>query len=206
MTNYALSNNAIIGSIIVASLSVLFVLLLIVGCIWERYRSRSGASGYGHSIRKRVIVISRPNRIYVPTTKSLPSRQPSPSLEKRSRLSSTTSSAGPDSVFSESSSAPLVPPEVLIQSRFVTHLKARPTLSSTDSGEGDFSEAGSYDRIFYEFPLDPAWEVPRQNLTMHEVLGSGAFGIVRRGQVRDLPGRPGVTTVAVKMLKRELFS
>ncbi|OQV11449.1 Vascular endothelial growth factor receptor 1 [Hypsibius exemplaris] len=54
------------------------------------------------------------------------------------------------------------------------------------------------DRLRY----DPHWEVPRDSIRLTgQVLGSGHFGIVRRGVVTNLHGQPGETVVAVKTLK-----
>ena len=53
-------------------------------------------------------------------------------------------------------------------------------------------------------PLHPStrsWEIPRNNVTIKKVIGKGAFGQVAKGTAVDLPGRPGNTPVAVKMLK-----
>ena len=53
-------------------------------------------------------------------------------------------------------------------------------------------------------PLHPStrsWEIPRSNVTIEKVIGKGAFGQVAKGIAVDLRGRPGNTTVAVKMLK-----
>ena len=46
-----------------------------------------------------------------------------------------------------------------------------------------------------------SWEVQRKNLNIDKVIGKGAFGQVAKATVVDLPGRPGKTVVAVKMLK-----
>ena len=46
-----------------------------------------------------------------------------------------------------------------------------------------------------------SWEVARQHLTIEKTIGKGAFGLVAKGTVIGLQGRPGETTVAVKMLK-----
>ena len=57
-------------------------------------------------------------------------------------------------------------------------------------------------------PLNPgtrSWEVAREHVTIEKIIGKGAFGQVAKGTGTDLPGRPGKTTVAVKMLKREIF-
>jgi len=53
-------------------------------------------------------------------------------------------------------------------------------------------------------PLNPrtrSWEVARNQVTIEKIIGKGAFGQVAKGTAIDLPGRPGKTTVAVKMLK-----
>ena len=53
-------------------------------------------------------------------------------------------------------------------------------------------------------PLNPrtrSWEVARDHVTIEKIIGKGAFGQVAKGTANDLPGRPGKTTVAIKMLK-----
>ena len=53
-------------------------------------------------------------------------------------------------------------------------------------------------------PLHPStryWEVVRNLVTIEKVIGKGAFGQVAKGTAMNLRGRPGNTTVAVKMLK-----
>ena len=53
-------------------------------------------------------------------------------------------------------------------------------------------------------PLHPStrsWEVARQHVTIEKTIGKGAFGQVAKGTAIGLRGRPGKTTVAVKMLK-----
>ena len=57
-------------------------------------------------------------------------------------------------------------------------------------------------------PLDPLtryWEVPRHHVTIEKVIGKGAFGQVAKGTAVGLRGSPETTTVAIKMLKSELF-
>lgn len=46
------------------------------------------------------------------------------------------------------------------------------------------------------------WEFPRESLVLDCVLGEGEFGKVMKGYATDISQRPGVTTVAVKMLKK----
>ena len=53
-------------------------------------------------------------------------------------------------------------------------------------------------------PLHPStrsWEVARQHVTIEKTIGKGTFGQVAKGMAIGLRGRPGKTTVAVKMLK-----
>ena len=52
-------------------------------------------------------------------------------------------------------------------------------------------------------PLTRSWEVPRRHVTIEKVIGNGAFGQVAKGTAEGLRGMPGMTTVAVKMLKCE---
>lgn len=55
----------------------------------------------------------------------------------------------------------------------------------------------------FVFKTDPdsKWEFPRVQLTLDITLGEGEFGKVVKGFASDIDNRPGVTTVAVKMLK-----
>jgi len=55
-------------------------------------------------------------------------------------------------------------------------------------------------------PKTPSWEVVRDHVTIEKIIGKGAFGQVAKGTAIDLPGRPGKTTVAIKMLKSKRFS
>ncbi|XP_022810254.1 tyrosine-protein kinase receptor Tie-1-like [Stylophora pistillata] len=53
-------------------------------------------------------------------------------------------------------------------------------------------------------PLHPStrsWEVSRDHVTVEKIIGKGAFGQVAKGKATDLRGRPGRTTIAIKMLK-----
>ncbi|XP_022808216.1 hemicentin-2-like isoform X2 [Stylophora pistillata] len=52
--------------------------------------------------------------------------------------------------------------------------------------------------------LDPStrsWEVERDHVAIEKIIGKGAFGQVAKGTAMELRGRPGTTTVAIKMLK-----
>ncbi|TDG46312.1 hypothetical protein AWZ03_007283 [Drosophila navojoa] len=49
---------------------------------------------------------------------------------------------------------------------------------------------------------DAKWEFPRDQLRLDTVLGEGEFGQVLKGYATHIAGLPGVTTVAVKMLKK----
>ena len=46
-----------------------------------------------------------------------------------------------------------------------------------------------------------SWEVERNHVAMEKIIGKGAFGQVAKGTAVELRGRPGTTTVAIKMLK-----
>ena len=50
-------------------------------------------------------------------------------------------------------------------------------------------------------PLTRSWEVARDHVTIEKIIGKGAFGQVAKGTAVELRGRPGTTTVAIKMLK-----
>ncbi|XP_046744273.1 vascular endothelial growth factor receptor kdr-like, partial [Diprion similis] len=50
-------------------------------------------------------------------------------------------------------------------------------------------------------PYNKKWEFPRSLLKLEDVLGSGAFGVVRMGQAKTICSRETVTTVAVKTVR-----
>jgi len=50
--------------------------------------------------------------------------------------------------------------------------------------------------------VDAKWEIPTENLVLGEVLGEGAFGIVRKGVLHTGEKR---REVAVKMLRGSVF-
>ncbi|XP_068992235.1 platelet-derived growth factor receptor alpha-like [Neodiprion pinetum] len=50
-------------------------------------------------------------------------------------------------------------------------------------------------------PYNRKWEFPRDLLKLDEVLGSGAFGVVRKAQAKTICPRETVTTVAVKTVR-----
>ncbi|XP_055858361.1 uncharacterized protein LOC129920890 [Episyrphus balteatus] len=53
----------------------------------------------------------------------------------------------------------------------------------------------------FKFDSDTKWEIARDQLILDTTLGEGEFGKVFKGYATDIPKHPGVTTVAVKMLK-----
>ena len=55
----------------------------------------------------------------------------------------------------------------------------------------------------YNFPLDKQWEFKRSKLKLGAQLGEGAFGSVVKAEARDIAGKKGIATVAVKMLKED---
>lgn len=51
-------------------------------------------------------------------------------------------------------------------------------------------------------PYDKKWEFPIEKLKLGKQLGSGAFGVVMKGTAKGILEEEAVTTVAVKMVKR----
>ena len=54
------------------------------------------------------------------------------------------------------------------------------------------------------FSGDQEWEITRGNLNIEKVIGRGAFGVVLRGSVWDILGKPGWTVVAVKSIRGDV--
>ena len=50
-------------------------------------------------------------------------------------------------------------------------------------------------------PYTRSWETPREDVTIEQIVGIGAFGQVAKATVVNLRGRAKKTLVAVKMLK-----
>lgn len=72
--------------------------------------------------------------------------------------------------------------------------KLRTTLvGSSANGSGDYNE--------YEFPLDSNWEWSRNQLTLGQTLGEGAFGRVVMAEAHGTQKMAGTVVVAVKMVK-----
>ena len=46
-----------------------------------------------------------------------------------------------------------------------------------------------------------SWEIPREHVTIKQIVGEGAFGQVAKATAVNLQGRSEKTLVAVKMLK-----
>ena len=46
-----------------------------------------------------------------------------------------------------------------------------------------------------------SWEIPREHVTIKQIVGKGAFGQVAKATALNLQGRAEKTLVAVKMLK-----
>ena len=71
------------------------------------------------------------------------------------------------------------------------------------SAERNTKEQSAHQMADYA-PLHPStrsWEVPRDHVSVEKIIGKGAFGQVAKGTAEYLLGRPGTTTVAIKMLK-----
>ena len=50
-------------------------------------------------------------------------------------------------------------------------------------------------------PYTRSWEIPREHVTIKQIVGKGAFGQVAKATAVNLQGRSEKTLVAVKMLK-----
>ena len=75
---------------------------------------------------------------------------------------------------------------------------------NTDLDEETTGSAIYSELTGYEVPapvIRSSWKVSRENVTVGENIGRGAFSQVAKGTVSDLEGSPGNTVVAVKMLK-----
>ncbi|XP_070540245.1 fibroblast growth factor receptor 4-like isoform X7 [Ptychodera flava] len=88
----------------------------------------------------------------------------------------------------------------------IRHLKRQDSTSSTNSSSPLIqfrSRMSSSLTVLseYEVPCDPEWEVVRDNITLQEPLGEGAFGQVLKAQAKNIQGIERSITVAVKMLK-----
>ena len=68
-----------------------------------------------------------------------------------------------------------------------------------------YSNEASFLTLHPSLSGDIEWEIPRANLNIEKVIGRGAFGVVSRGLVLDLPGKPGWTVVAVKSIQGHFF-
>ena len=75
--------------------------------------------------------------------------------------------------------------------------------ATTDNGETQrVAQSTDYASLR---PLTPSWEVEKQQVAIEKRIGKGAFGQVAKGTATGLRGRPGKTTVAVKMLKCKIL-
>ncbi|XP_078381404.1 fibroblast growth factor receptor 4-like [Oculina patagonica] len=82
--------------------------------------------------------------------------------------------------------------------------RSRGQINRSESGDADENNTEvSFLALNPSFSGDPGWEIPRANLNVEKVIGRGAFGVVSRGLVLDLPEKPGWTVVAVKSLQED---
>ena len=71
----------------------------------------------------------------------------------------------------------------------------------------DQTQRGAQNTDYAPFhPSTRSWEVARQHVTVEKTIGKGGFGQVAKGTAMGLRGRPGKTTIAVKMLKCKFCS
>ena len=81
--------------------------------------------------------------------------------------------------------------------------KKKDHLSECDIKNGDLPLMQLENGFKFDSSItDSKWEFPRESLVLDCVLGEGEFGKVMKGYATDIAQRPGVTTVAVKMLKK----
>ena len=94
-----------------------------------------------------------------------------------------------------------------------SHIPSKPTQSRSEymditEANTDDEEAQRVAQSANYAPLHPStrsWEVEKQHVTIEKIIGKGAFGQVAKGTATGLRGRPGKTTVAVKMLKGKIL-
>ncbi|XP_023295427.2 uncharacterized protein LOC111678362 [Lucilia cuprina] len=81
--------------------------------------------------------------------------------------------------------------------------KKKDHLSDCDVKNGDLPLMQLENSFKFDSSIaDTKWEFPRESLVLDCILGEGEFGKVMKGYATDIAQRPGVTTVAVKMLKK----
>ena len=78
-----------------------------------------------------------------------------------------------------------------LDDRTRSQMKADASLLSTEQ----ISEYGSLN------PYTRSWEIPKEHVTIKQIVGKGAFGKVAKATAVNLQGRAKKTLVAVKVLK-----
>ena len=86
-------------------------------------------------------------------------------------------------------------------SDFSQHPAEYMDIKETSLGDTQPQTAGKVADYAPLHPSTRSWEVSRDHVTIEKIIGKGAFGQVAKGTATDLRGRPGRTTVAIKMLK-----
>ena len=75
------------------------------------------------------------------------------------------------------------------------------------TGEGPINSERPPPNVEYA-PLDirtRSWEVERNDVKVEKIIGKGAFGQVAKGTAKNLPFKSGATSVAIKMVKGEVY-
>lgn len=89
--------------------------------------------------------------------------------------------------------------------KHVLKLKQKRLLQKTSSHDNDHGAplplVPLNNQFVFKSDPDSKWEFSRSQLVLDTILGEGEFGKVLKGYATDIDGRPGETTVAVKMLK-----
>ena len=89
----------------------------------------------------------------------------------------------------------------LESSDFAQHPAEYMDIKETSLDDIQTQAAGKVANYAALHPSTRSWEVLRDHVTIEKIIGKGAFGQVAKGMVLNPRGRPGRTTIAIKMLK-----
>ena len=98
-------------------------------------------------------------------------------------------------------------PKNSTQQQLPNELEYMPLQSVSPTEVGPIAPETTARNIEYA-PLDMrtrSWEVGRNDVEVEKIIGKGAFGQVAKGTAKNLPFRPGATSVAIKMVKGKVY-
>ena len=98
-------------------------------------------------------------------------------------------------------------PKNSIQQQISKELEYMPLQGMSPIEEGSINPESRASNIEYA-PLDirtRSWEVATNDVQIKKIIGKGAFGQVAKGMAKNLPFRPEATSVAIKMVKGNVF-